>query len=307
METVSSFQENDLKFIREVFNKSGIILSEPLNVEEIRLDEGSAAVTRKLYRIKHSNRSYILKELEEIIPAKHCQDVHKVSEFFKKNALKPSAPQLILSLFTGSIVIDRETKYFDLQPEAAGKSLSSLMNAFLSGEIDLDLVHCFSQIGSTIGSLNLQGATNHELISFNDFKSHYIHPDLHDENIFYEESSGTISLIDLDLMSQALDQPSSVENQLKTILRQSMRVFILLLNDDGPGHASQKKQIEAATSEFLRSYAKCFEHGTDVSRVLKRIVAEVLDSAYLSMKNKGVPIIHESEKHSLIERLFMPS
>jgi hypothetical protein len=269
-EEEKSFLEYICSILRQFTNKQ-------LTIKVVCFNREDAADTTHLYEITYDDTSLILKAGNG-----NNQNILKVKTFIEN---KFSALQSFLIL---PIVIDvyksaNKNISYQLMLKAPGQPISKLFDQYLTNQISADYLNkCYFQLGQTIANLHQKGNTDSGITNLSQMQTQLLHNDLHDHNIFYDGK--LIYLIDNDGINKTIDNPSSVEEGLKTLLLQTTYLPSLFIKDV-PLTSLQREEIREFSTAFFKGYVSQL-YNLEYSEYLSSILQNTIDTIYQSASDQ---------------------
>lgn len=271
----SAIMSNDTLFLEHILNiLNKLNVDQQFTIKEISFDTENCSETIKLYEFNSREIAFIIK-----VGKKNNQDILDV-----KNFVESKYPELknflILPIIIGSYTEDQKNinYHYQIMIKAPGRSVGELFSDYLAGQMDANyLNNCYFKIGKTIAKLHQNGSIDHSLPNLSEVKTYLLHNDLHEDNIFYD--GNTIYIIDNAEISQNINNSSSIDKDLKTILLQTTHLPCLFIHSQLTD--TQRKEIADFTKSFLQGYISELQN-VKYSEYLSDIVKKTIDTVYNS-------------------------
>lgn len=242
--------EHHVLDILRSLNQSGHLMlpnniDQTLNIKQLG-DSAKGFYSGQLFAIRYANQTsqefsqdlkplYILKETKK--------GVREIGNLYRINSSKLSAEKIstidlmnkpVSNVDMARISFDDlhfklktqgKTRYFSLLQTAPGQSLRGYLKEFgkIARSIDIDnqefqssyskMKHIFYRVGFAVSKLHQKYAVTNSKRSFTDQHT-FVHGDMHSENIFYDDKTDMVTLIDNETFSLSLNRTISGVNDI---------------------------------------------------------------------------------------------
>ncbi|MCP5369774.1 MAG: hypothetical protein H6909_03710 [Rickettsiaceae bacterium] len=274
--------------IEYIYNSIRNFISDQFTIREIIIPEDknyNDAI--KLYELTHHNTSFILK-----ITNKDSGNIFKVAQLIEQNFAELKnfliIPIVIATYNNSGNVISYQLMY-----KAPGQSVAELFDQYLTNQLDVSyLNNCYFKLGETVAYMHKKGNID---LSTNDLKllkTQLLHNDLHDDNILYDGKS--IYLIDNEGINVSINNPSSVDSDLSTILFQTTHLPLVFINNSLVT-TKQSEEIIGFTKYFLKGYISQLG-GIEYTEYLLSVLEHTMNTIYQSLEENQQELLSLCDK-----------
>lgn len=242
----STLYEEDKPFLEYICSVLRQFTDKQLTIKVLFFNREDAANTTHLYEITYSDKSFILKAVNG-----NNNNILKVKTFIE-DQFSDLKSFLILPIVIDVYKSINQNISYQIIPKAPGQSISKLFEQYLTNQISADYLNiCYFKLGQTIANMHQKGNTDRSITNLSQIKTQLVHNDLHDHNIFYDGKS--IYLIDNDSINKTIDSPSSVAEDLQTLLLQTTYLPPLFVKE-APLTSLQREEIRGFSIAFFKGY-----------------------------------------------------
>lgn len=304
-----------IKFLKKAAKK-GKISHGFKKIQEAKalLKEAKTAkwATEQLFLVKCENgNSYIIKEIkqdknprDEIKRLERAHNARRMQPYIYPN--KTDGLQFVFPTNYIQYTHNNKEHILVIMPKAKGKSLQSIMERFSNSPDDDKLVSlacaAYYDLGMAIAKFyQSQGTINSTLT----------HGDFHHGNIFYDEDSRLVTLIDNERLCKALKKPADISSDLSHLFVTSP--FIMEWSNSGFMKTIDfKRWYKITLSSFIIGFIRVYpkQERLDIFKKLKDLLlkwncaVKKDDSKEIRGIIKEVLIINEKDGQNLEQQLF---